>query len=195
MTDIYEKKPKIRNGRAHRAAFNELLFADDTLLISKKRKAMHDLLHLIESESEYYNLRLNQSKCVVMDIKGISNIHFKNFDELKKEQNAKYLGGIINSEARRQEEINTRIKDTYAVFNKLKIFWRKVKNPIAWKIRVFNAVVTAKLEYGLETLTLLQSDLDKIDSIFYKGLRRILNVESTLRDRSKSNKFLINEAN
>ena len=91
---------------------------------------MHHLLHLIESESEYYNLELNKSKCVVMDIDGISSIHFKNLEELKKEQNAKYLGGIINSEAQRREEINNRIKDTYTVFNKLKIFWRKVKIPL-----------------------------------------------------------------
>ena len=91
---------------------------------------MHHLLHLIESESEYYNLKLNKSECVVMDIDGKSSIHFKNLEELKKEQNAKYLGGIINSEARRQEEINNRIKDTYTVFNKLKIFWRNPPAPV-----------------------------------------------------------------
>ena len=123
LSDIFDKKPNIRKGRAHRAAFTELLFADDPLLISKNCKTMHHLLHLIESESEYYNFELNKSKCVVMDIDGISSIHFKNLEELKKEQNAKYLGGIINSEAQRREEINNRIKDTYTVFifNKLDI--------------------------------------------------------------------------
>ena len=36
LSDIYDEKPNIRKGRAHRAAFTEWLFADDTLLILKK---------------------------------------------------------------------------------------------------------------------------------------------------------------
>ena len=42
--------------------FQELLYADDTLFVAKNQKTANDYLHLIEAESEYLHLNLNQSK-------------------------------------------------------------------------------------------------------------------------------------
>ena len=43
--------------------FQELLYADDTLIIAKSAKTANAYLHLIEQESEYLHLRLNHDKC------------------------------------------------------------------------------------------------------------------------------------
>ena len=116
LEDIDKDSPQIEKARAHRTTFNELLFADDTLLITKDKDTMEHLLHKIEEHSEYYNLRLNLGKCVSLEIPGVEHIRFADGTQMKKEQNTKYLGSIINAQARRQEEINQRIKDTYTVF-------------------------------------------------------------------------------
>ena len=58
-------------------------------------------------------------------------------------------------------------------------FFKKIKQENVWRIRVLDAIITAKLVYGLETLTLLESDERKIDFIYYKGLRKILNIHQT----------------
>jgi len=42
--------------------FHELLYADDTLLIAKNTATSKKILHLVEEESEYYDLNLNKEK-------------------------------------------------------------------------------------------------------------------------------------
>ncbi len=42
---------------------SELLYADDTLLLTNSTQHMHRLLHRIESESEQYTMELNKDKC------------------------------------------------------------------------------------------------------------------------------------
>ena len=43
--------------------FQELLYADDALIIAKSAKTANAYLHLIEQESEYLHLRLIHDKC------------------------------------------------------------------------------------------------------------------------------------
>ena len=44
----------------------EFLYIDKILLINKNIRAMNILLHAVEIESEYYGLKLNQTKCVAI---------------------------------------------------------------------------------------------------------------------------------
>ena len=43
--------------------FQDLLYADDTLVVAKSRKSANDYLRLIEEESEYLQLTSNHTKC------------------------------------------------------------------------------------------------------------------------------------
>ena len=45
-------------------SFQELLYADDTLIVAKNTKNAKELMRYIEEESAYYNMRLNRDKCV-----------------------------------------------------------------------------------------------------------------------------------
>ena len=61
--DIHRKHHRdLSDSRIEQITFNELLYADDTLLISKNTRGMNKFLHAIEEESAYYGLRLNQAK-------------------------------------------------------------------------------------------------------------------------------------
>ena len=46
--------------------FQELLYADDTLIIAKSARTANAYVRLIEQESEYLHLRLNHDKCNYM---------------------------------------------------------------------------------------------------------------------------------
>jgi hypothetical protein len=46
--------------------FQELLYADDTLIIAKSARTANAYVRLIEQESEYPHLRLNHDKCNYM---------------------------------------------------------------------------------------------------------------------------------
>ena len=56
----------LRAGRVPGQTEDELLYADDTICVSTSKAALEKLLHAIETESEKYGLKLNETKCEVI---------------------------------------------------------------------------------------------------------------------------------
>ena len=68
MHVMFEDLKKKSNDPRHRKKFQginfqELLYADDTLVLAKNFKIANEYLYLIEEESTYLDLSLNHSKC------------------------------------------------------------------------------------------------------------------------------------
>ena len=55
---------------------NDLLYADDTLLLTVDTKTMNAFLEAIERYSSYYNMKLNKDKCLTITMNGNSKTHF-----------------------------------------------------------------------------------------------------------------------
>ena len=62
---------------------DEILFADDTILISESDRAISRLLHEIEKESEKYGMKLNKTKCEVLVFGEPKQIFFSDKTEVK----------------------------------------------------------------------------------------------------------------
>ena len=75
-------------------------------------------------------------------------------------------------------EIQHRITATWATLRKLDLLWGKSTASITWKIRVYDAVIVAKLKYGLASIPLTKADGRKIDALQMKGLRKILHIKT-----------------
>ena len=86
--------------------------------------------------------------------------------------------------------LNTRITDTLATITTLKYFWKSSAKP-SWKLLVFNAVVGAKILYGLESLQLTESDYRRLDAFQQGGLRRILGILPSHLDRTATNQSVL----
>ena len=71
------------------------------------------------------------------------------------------------------------MRTCYLIMDRLDLFWRRCNVPIRFKINVWNAVVRAKLAYGIESLELIPSLRQKLDSFQLKGLRKIMNLKTT----------------
>ena len=92
--DVYND-PQVRDkAKDWQSEFNitDLLYADDTLLITTTDEAMNILLAAIEKESDYYNMKLNKGKCLTITMKGTSHTHFQNGTNLQNVSQAKYRG-------------------------------------------------------------------------------------------------------
>ena len=57
---------------------------------------MNILLHAIEQESTYHNMKLNNDKCNAIVMYGRSNITLENGQPMMNAQEVTYLGGIID---------------------------------------------------------------------------------------------------
>ena len=127
--------------------FQDLLYADDTLIVAKSRKSANDYLHLIEEESEYLHLKLNHTKCCYIAYNCGGAVRFKSGEKMKHAVETTYLGASITKTVDPKHEIRKRISATMAVLEKLDVFWLKANCSKTWKMLVYNAVIVSKLLY------------------------------------------------
>ena len=64
MHEVHEQTDEIaKSGQITHINFTELLYADDTLVITNNQESMNQILNLIEKVSTGYNMALNRAKC------------------------------------------------------------------------------------------------------------------------------------
>ena len=182
-----EHHRRLATGKLDHLLFMEILYADDTLLISKNTRTMNILLHAVETESAYYGLKLNQSKCAVVNMNGNNMVRFKDGTPVPKENQVTYLGGIITREARGHVEVEQRIAATMATWKRMHLFFNDARCPIRWKLIVYNSMIRSKLLYGLETVELSPALLTKLETFQIKGLRKILHMKPPFINRRNTN--------
>eukprot|EP00975_Prorocentrum_lima_P041680 8755039-Prorocentrum_lima.AAC.1 len=62
-----------------------------------------------------------------------------------------------------RQELRKRFSTCMAVWNRLKTFWIGSSCPIKWKLYVWDAVIRAKLMYGLQGAFLTKENLRALD--------------------------------
>ena len=97
----------------------ELIYADDTMLIGKRARAMNIILAAIQKLSAKYNLKLNYDKCNYIGMNGKAHIHFSNGKPMKEVARATQLGGIISNDASRWNDFSNRITKALVTCNRL----------------------------------------------------------------------------
>ena len=181
--------------RLDQISFNEVLYADDTLLISRNTFGMNLLLHAIEDESAYYGLKLNHDKCHVLAMNGHNCIRFKDGSRMKHVEEAVYLGGILTKHVNIASEVSNRIASAMATWKSLDIFWKEAQCSTRNKILIYNAVIQSKLLYALETIEIPVALLSRLESFQLKGLRKILGMTTTYINRANTNEEVFRRAN
>ena len=159
---------------------------------------MNKLLATIEKEGMKYGLlKLNKTKCEFLQTGNDANahVHFANGDNVKRQEEVKYLGCFLNQKAEVDKEIKKRIATCMTILRSLDLFWRHSDCPVAFKLIAQDAVIRAKLLYGLESAELKQAQLKQLDVFQLKGLRKILRLETTFINRANSNKRVFEKAN
>ena len=83
----------VENSKLHKQVSGKLFYADDTITMAQKAEAVEIILHRIEAESHKYALKLNQGKCIHIQMNAIHRIHFKQGNTVPIQTQADYLGG------------------------------------------------------------------------------------------------------
>ena len=174
--------------------FNEILYADDTLLVSKNTIGMNTLLHAIEDESAYYGLKLNHDTCVVLAMNGQNRIAFRDGSRMKHAEEATYLDGVLTKKVNITSEISNRIASATASWRSLDMFWEGTICSMKIKILMYNAV-HSKLLYALETVEIPANLMSKLEAFHLKGLRKILGMTTTFVNRANTNAQVFRRAN
>ena len=165
--------PNTSSTRVTGATFDEVLYADDTILISESEAAVERALAAIEIEGAKYGMKLNKAKCELLAFGRVRPIKFRDGTKMKPKEEVRYLGCSLNNKADSNRELQKRIADCMLVLNKLHVFWRHGVASAEKKLEVYNAVIKTKLIYGLESMQLTQAAARKLDTFQLKRLRKI----------------------
>lgn len=149
----------------------------------------------IEQEGKRYGLSLNKHKCELLTTSLNANITFANGEKVKRKPEVTYLGCQINQYSNVSQEIGKRIAKCMMILKRLDIFWRHCDLTSAFKISVLDAVIRAKLLYGMESAQLTPSHQRRIEVFQLKGLRKILKLKTTFVERSNTNEEVFRQAN
>ena len=107
-----------------------------------------------------YGLKLNQNKCEAMSVRGRVEIKFQNGGIVKEMKESKYLGCYLNNKTDVRREINRRKSDVFVTWKRLEELWKHTDCDNKFKVIAYDAVVRAKLMYGLETLQVNKTERD-----------------------------------
>ena len=154
-----EEEANIFNqGKLCKAAFNKLFYAGDTLIMTTTTEAAEHILHKIQKEPALYNRKLNQTKCCLLRMNPVQTTHYVDGNIVPMVNQATYLGTTITANGNYHAEISARIAASLTTPKRLNIFWNKTPPSKKWKLRVYDAVITTKLPYGLESASLSNTD-------------------------------------
>jgi hypothetical protein len=192
-TDDY--KQAILEGGIPNTDLLELLYADDTMIISKKTKSMEKILHRLEQFAPHFGLTFNRTKCVHLRLNSEAVINFSDDTEVKIEHEITYLGAKLNDQLNIHKEITAKIQQTMGTWKKLGPYWKKAAIPNRVKLLVYDALIRSKLVYGFETATMNDNAKKRIDAFQLKGLRQILKLKTTFIDRTNTNVRVFELAN
>ena len=164
-----------RKSRRHpEIRIRDLAYADDIALLNTSIQLAENLLHCVEQSASEVGLYLNASKTEILtsNIADPSEIKSLSGESLKRAKDFKYLGAYLPSS---EHDFNTRKALAWSAVNKLERVWKSGLDK-SLKIKFFRACVESILLYNSETWTLTQTMENKINGLYTKLLRRILNV-------------------
>ena len=101
--------------------FDEVLYADDTIIYSRNPETLQTLLRKMRKEDEKCGMELNKGKCELMEIRGKGTVKFVNGTEVQQKTESKYLGCRINEKGDVSKEVNQRISECF-------LTWKKSRN-------------------------------------------------------------------
>ena len=162
----------------------ELLFADDTALISHDAVTMQRMVDVFSEVASKIGLQINTIKTEVMyqpspdNIAPVEPTIIINGEALKVVQSFKYLGSTLSSDNRADKEISNRIRIACASFGKLeKRLWKRNGVRLKTKCKVYKAMVLPALLYSAETYTLYREHIRRLEAVQQRHLRRIMNIK------------------
>ena len=124
-----------------------------------------------------------------------SRVKFRNQTLVKKVEPAKYLGCLLNKFNDTTREVRCRIRDATVTLKWMHTFWCHSNCSIKFKLNVLQAVLFAKVLFGMESAELTEVAIQALDVFHLRGLRKILRMKTTFIDRANTNEEVYKRAN
>ena len=183
MTVLISDARVLLSERAGEVDTEELLYADDTLLIDRAGGHVQDYMECIHEIGAEYGLSFNWGKLEVLTVRCRDVIKTPDGSAVKNKASMVYLGSLLSEDGYTELELSRRIGAARADFDALRRLWSHANVPREDKLRVFNACVMSKLMYALHTAWLNVAARRRLDGFQARCLRRIVGIEHSYLSR------------
>ena len=190
MHDAVEKLPPEDRELLRKGSLAELLYADDTLLLSVSAVALERFLAAVSSAGESYGLELHWGKLQLLHVRCTSAVHRPDRSLINPQSSLLYLGTVVSDDGRVSNELARRLGIAAGEFRKLSRLWRHSRLGRSRKVELFQAVVVSILMYGLATAWLNKADRRKLDGFQNRCLRVIWGIKPSYVSRVSNNAVL-----
>ena len=162
---------------------NELVYADDTLLIDTSSTTLQVFMDCIADVGAEYGMTFNWKKLEMLPVRTTGQIKKPDGDAIKSKDSMLYLGSLLSADGGVASEMGRRLGMAQSDFQTLDRIWKHSTLSRTKKIRIFNACICTKLCYGLFTAALNLKDRRRIDGFQARCLRKILKIPSSYYSR------------
>ena len=104
-------------------SINNLIYADDTLLIDNSAESVQKYMEVIISVGMEYGLEINWDKVDVLGVRCHPKLQQTNGTCIQQKDSIQYLGALISADGCIQSELNRRIGMAASDFKVLHILW------------------------------------------------------------------------
>ena len=180
--DLFNLRRLRAKTRTHELVIKELLFADDSALVTHSPKAMQDLVMAFAEASKKFGLTINIKKTEVLivdtrDTKINPREVLLNDTPLAEVKQFTYLGSTITNTGKIDEELSKRIQAAASAFGKLRDrLWNQRGIRLTTKMKVYRAIVLPSLLYSSETWTLYRRHFKRLNLVQQRHLRHLMGI-------------------
>ena len=161
----------------------DLLYADDTLLIDDRPEILQAYMEIIVRLGAGYGLAINWKKVECMTIRCHAAFVDSVGNSIRHQTSLGYLGSTIDEKGSIQSELNSRLGMGATDFKQLSKLWNHTNISRKRKYRIYEACVLSKLLYGLQTMWLTKAQRQKLDGFHARCLRRICAIKHAYYSR------------
>jgi len=155
---------------------SELLYADDTLILSVSAKPLERYLAAISTVGRRYGLVLHWGKLQLLAIRGHDVVRRPDGSKISADEEMTYLGATVTSDGRTGRELTRRVGMAKRSFLELSRVWTHSALGRKRRTEIFNALISTKLMYGLTTTVMPAADRSRLDAFQSYCLRKIWGV-------------------
>ena len=164
----------------------DLEYADDTALMAVSLPQLQSFLRAVQVEAALYGLELNTQKTELL-VSPADNrtISLANGDPVPTTETSKYLGSHISWTTPPKVALKFRMDKAEAAFSKLHHVWCS-RLPWQSKSVIFHASILPVLTFGLDLCSLEKQHYKKIESLYFRHLRRALSIKASYYSKSSN---------
>jgi len=166
-----------------RGELSDVVFADDTLLMSVSSNHLEEYLLAVAAAGERYGMELHWDKFQLLAVQSEPVLHTPTGDPIPCRQRMEYLGTTLSNDVHDQHELVKRIAMAKKHFLALDCVWKRSSLTCKRKLRIFSSLVESRFLYSLSTICLTISQERQLNGFQNRCIRQIIGIKPSYVSR------------